>query len=153
MKGQIFGLRNISDTNLRKSQAPLDNIKILSIKRRNLLLHKNYCAFFNLGCVIIPPWQTAKASWCPTGPTLVDLPGYHMANQFMKPWTAKEPSQMPYGQTASSNAFASLGVPLEVWVEWILPPAQILCQTFTRSSLGRTPRVNASIFQHSKFTD
>lgn len=40
-----------------------------------------------------------------------------MGNQFMKPKTEKELSQMPYGQTASSNAFTSLGVPLEVWVE------------------------------------
>lgn len=150
VKGQIFGLRKISDSNLSESQTPLNNIKILLIKRINLQLHKLLC-LFEQGCVTIPPWKTAKAFWFPTGPTLVDLPGYHMGNQFMKPKTEKEPSQMPYGQTASSNAFTSLGVLLDVWVEWILSPDQILCQTSTRSSLGRTSQVREDVFDLNSF--
>jgi len=33
-----------------------------------------------------------------------------MEKQFMKPKDGKKASQMPYGQTASSKAFASFGV-------------------------------------------
>lgn len=90
---------------------------------------------FEQGCVTIPPWKTDRAFWFPAGSTLADLPGYNMKKQLIKPKTEKKPSQMPYGQTASSNAFASFGVPLNVWVEWILPD-QIICQVSTRSNLG-----------------
>lgn len=147
VKGQIFGLRNISDTNLRKNHTPLDNINILLIKRSNLLLHKSNCAFFNPGCVIIPPWQTAKASWCPTGSTLADLPGYHMGNQFMKPKLQRNHAKYHMDKLPVQML---LRVLVFLWKsglsEFFLLLKYCVRHLSTRSSLRSTPAVNAFSF-------
>lgn len=145
VKGKKFGLRKISDTNLSKSQIPLDNIKILLIKRSNSELRKSYCGFLNRA-VLSPPLKNSQSVLVSCRPNTCRLARLPHGKTVHETWNWKGTKPNAIWTNCQLKCFYKSWCHFGVWVERLASPDQIPCQTSTRSSRGSPSQVKEVVF-------